>query len=243
MSASSSVVGIPGERTPATKQATASGAQLNPNSAANVGSYISPAQTIYQAFVAVCAAVENVKRDTPGQVGNSKYMHSTIDSIVDMVRPLLAVNGLALGQYVDGDLLKATLIHTSGTMIEFGSYNLGPLGKHQERGSAITYGRKYQLCGIFGIAQEDDDGAAASVEKKNNSPTNGPQIAQQVFGTAKEFKEYYLETHSAINRMSNAEQAGILNRRIAKIELVDDQAAMILRDALELQLDGFAAHD
>ena len=116
-------------------------------------------QTIFQAFVKVCAGVENVKRDTKGQVGNTAYKYATIDAVLEVLHPLLKANSLALTQYVDGDILKAKLIHESGDTMDFGSYSLGMLDKHQARGSAITYGRRYQLCAIFGIAQEDDDGA------------------------------------------------------------------------------------
>lgn len=122
-------------------------------------------KTIAQAFVDVCSKVENVKRDTDGQVGNQRYKYATLESVLEMLNPLLADAGLALAQYVDGDVLKATLIHESGEKMEFGGYNLGVLGKHQERGSACTYGRRYQLCAIFGVTQEDDDGHAASNPK------------------------------------------------------------------------------
>ena len=119
---------------------------------------------IAQAFVNVCAGVSNVKRDTVGQVGNQKYKYATLESVLDMVNPLLAENEVSLTQYVDGDILRAKFIGASGE-IDFGGYNLGTLGKHQERGSAITYGRRYQLCSIFGITQEDDDGAGADTVK------------------------------------------------------------------------------
>ena len=133
-------------------------------------------KTIFEAFVNVCAKIENVKRDTDGQVGNTRYKYATIDSVLAVVHPLLSENGLALAQYVDGDNLRSILIHKSGEQIEFGSYALGQIGKHQERGSAITYGRRYQICSIFGIAQEDDDGAAAS---------GGVAAKHKVFKTAK----------------------------------------------------------
>lgn len=119
-------------------------------------------QTIYQAFLKVCAGVDNVKRSATGQVGQQKYKYATLDQVLDMVNPLLEQNALALVQYVDDDTLRALLVHESGEKLPLGGYNLGAIGKHQERGSAITYGRRYQLCAIFGITQEDDDGAAAS---------------------------------------------------------------------------------
>lgn len=117
---------------------------------------------IFGAFLNVCAGVENVKRTATGQVGQQKYKYATLGQVLDMINPLLEANDLALAQYVDEDKLCALLIHKSGQQLPLGGYNLGLIGKHQERGSAITYGRRYQLCSIFGITQEDDDGTEAS---------------------------------------------------------------------------------
>lgn len=122
---------------------------------------------IHEAFLNVCAGVSNVKRSATGQVGQQKYKYATLESVLDMVNPLLEENDLALIQYVDDDTLRAVVLHKSGEKLPLGGYNLGSIGKHQERGSAITYGRRYQLCAIFGITQEDDDGAAASQTKKS----------------------------------------------------------------------------
>ena len=193
-------------------------------------------KTIHQAFVEVCGKVTNVKKDTGGQVGNTKYKYATIDAVLEVVQPLLYANGLALAQFVDGDNLVAQLVHESGQMMGLGSYNLGVFVDSQKRGSAITYGRRYQLCSIFGIAQEDDDGAEASKPTKNH-PTNGAKTAQGEFGTATEFKKYYNETSDAIGRIISKDQASIISKRIARIETVDEQCAMNLRDMLELKLD------
>lgn len=117
--------------------------------------------SIHKALVKSYAAVENVKRSNDGQVGNQKYKYATLEEVLNMLRPILAENGLAAVQSVHGDELKTALVHDGGEVMDFGAYNLGTLTKHQERGSAITYGRRYVLCSIFGIAQEDDDGASA----------------------------------------------------------------------------------
>ena len=191
-------------------------------------------KNIHHAFVSVCAGVENVKRDTKGQVGNSVYKYATIDAVLEVLHPLLKANGLALTQYVDGDALKAKLIHESGAEMDFGSYNLGALDKHQSRGSAITYGRRYQLCAIFGIAQEDDDGAAAS---KGNPPTSGATTAQAEFETAAKFKEYFKDTEKYIETMISKDQATSINKRIARVAKVDDQCADQLQDKLSLKID------
>lgn len=193
---------------------------------------------LHAALVAVCGEVENVKRDTAGQAGGAKYKYATIDAVLDVLQPLLKKNGLALIQYVRGDNLISELHHEDGEVWSMGEYFLGNFIDSQKRGSAITYGRRYQLCSIFGIAQEDDDGAEASKpQKQSNSPTSGEKTAQGEFGTAANFKKYYVETESAIERIIAKDQAAIIQARIDRISKVEEQAAMNLQDKLELKLD------
>jgi len=191
---------------------------------------------LHKALVAVCGKVENVKRDTQGQVGNSKYKYATIDAVLDVVQPLFREHGLALVQYVRGDSLISELHHEDGEVWHMGEYNLGTFIDSQKRGSAITYGRRYQLCSIFGIAQEDDDGAA-DARSKPNTPTSGEVTAQKEFGTATEFKKYYNETMDAIKRLPTKDSASIIYKRIERLEKVEEQCGVNLRDALELRLD------
>jgi len=147
-----------------------------------------PKPTIPGAFVKVCADVENVKRDKDGQAGGAKYKYATLESVLDVLQPLLAREGLGLAQYVEGDELVAKLYHESGAEINMGRYNLGGLVDHQKRGSAITYARRYQLCAIFGITQEDDDAASASGKPvfKSNALRNAflDQIDKQMDASA-----------------------------------------------------------
>jgi len=193
---------------------------------------------LHKALVAVCGKVENVKRDTQGQVGNSKYKYATIDAVLDVVQPLFREHGLALVQYVRGDSLISELHHEDGEVWSMGEYNLGTFIDSQKRGSAITYGRRYQLCSIFGIAQEDDDGAADARSKPAaNPPTSGEKTAQGEFGTAVNFKKYYAETEGAIERIVAKDQAAIIQARIDRIGKVEEQAAMNLQDKLELKRD------
>lgn len=194
-------------------------------------------KNIAKAFVAVCAKVENVKRDTTGQVGNQKYKYATLESVLEVLHPLWVENKLACPQFVVDDVLYTQLVHESGELIEFGKYNLGAMTKSQDRGSAITYARRYMLCSIFGIAQEDDDGAADKGKPKANLPTNGEKTAQAEFGTSTEFKKYYADTIDAIGRLPSKDMAGQLRKRIDRIAKVDEQYALNATEALDLKLD------
>jgi hypothetical protein len=195
-------------------------------------------KNIAAAFIAVCDEVENVVKDANGQVGNQKYRYATLAAVLDMLDPIFKKHGLRAPQSVHGDELRTTLVHKSGETWDMGNYPLGNLVKQQERGSAISYGRRYVLVSVFGIAQEDDDGEAASKAKPaSNTPTNGDKTAQAEFGSATEFKKYYNETMDAIKRLPGKDAAGVINKRIDRIAKVDDQCTINLNDALELRLD------
>lgn len=101
--------------------------------------------------------------------------YATLAAVMEAITPALAVNGLALVQEAElGDsavTMAATLIHESGETIEFAPLTM-PLGNvrtPQAVGSAMTYGRRYQLTALFGLAPDDDDGEAAS-----KTPTDAP---------------------------------------------------------------------
>lgn len=106
----------------------------------------------------------------------SDYSYSYVDlaTISAAVLPLLGAAGLAwttlptldeAGRFV----LRYQLRHVSGDELT-GAYPLPGGGTAQELGSAITYGRRYCLCSVVGVApDEDDDGQAASKAGKGRT--------------------------------------------------------------------------
>lgn len=102
-------------------------------------------------------------KDAANPFYKSKYL--TLAGALDAVRAALGANGLALVQAVDatGDklTLNTTLLHSSGEWIG-SSYPINPVKNDpQGIGSAVSYGRRYSLMALLGIAAEDDDGEAA----------------------------------------------------------------------------------
>lgn len=113
-----------------------------------------------------------------------KSRYATLAQVRDTTAPVLAKHGLAVIQVtdmVDGALMLITrLVHKSGQWIE-GVYPIA-IGKPQEMGSALTYGRRYSLSGICGIAsEEDDDGneGGKSDAPKAMPSANGTQGASK----------------------------------------------------------------
>ncbi len=102
-----------------------------------------------------------------------KSRYADIGDGLEVVRPVLSKNGLAIVQTTQmnpdgGFFLMTRIIHKSGEWIE-GAYPLPTSGKSQDMGSAITYARRYALFALVGVAatDEDDDG----VDAQNAAPT------------------------------------------------------------------------
>lgn len=116
-----------------------------------------------------------ITKSEKADTGKYSYTYAGLADISAQVLPLLGAVGLAFsatptfdhnGRYV----LVCTLMHTSGETRE-GIYLLPTGGSPQALGSAITYGRRYLLCAMVGVApDEDDDGAAAEAAAAAEQP-------------------------------------------------------------------------
>lgn len=99
-----------------------------------------------------------------------KSSYADLASVWDACRSALSKNGLAVVQTTTdcefGKIRLVTrLIHKSGQWIK-SALLLKPMKDDpQALGSAITYGRRYSLAAMVGVAPEDDDGNAASGKK------------------------------------------------------------------------------
>jgi hypothetical protein len=115
-----------------------------------------------------------------------KNRYADLAAIWDAIRGPLSSNGLAVTQVTEirerGFVLVTTLHHASGQWLA-GEYALPVGGRPQEVGSALTYARRYSLCGIVGIVADDDDDAEAANKIKASEPepkrpnphTNNPE--------------------------------------------------------------------
>ena len=108
-----------------------------------------------------------------------KSKYADLYEVLEATRPILSKNGLSIVQTTDKvEVIGETaflnvgppLMHTSGQWIR--SYTPLPIEKPvncHKLGSAFTYGRRYGLAAIVGIAQMDDDGNAAIQKAPANS--------------------------------------------------------------------------
>jgi len=121
--------------------------------------------------------ISNVVRNKDGY----GYKYAELSECLEMIKQPLFESELALTQLPTishtGDLRLITLLmHSSGEWIQsiFPLKGVAPSGKTNEMqalGSGITYIRRYALCAMMGIAQEDDDGHEASSQRQKSAPT------------------------------------------------------------------------
>jgi hypothetical protein len=118
--------------------------------------------------------------------GKYQFSYAPLDVVLAALEPGLQAAGIALLQPFDGDILY--------TIVAFGDSSLTvetPLPNWttpQELGSLLTYLRRYQIKGIFGVADsEDDDGNQASgnrAEVTRRQPSapkaQGPAIPEEL---------------------------------------------------------------
>jgi hypothetical protein len=124
-------------------------------------------------FARALNAVENVAKTETANAGSYQYSYADLGDVLGECKRACQMFDLAISQHasVDNGML------TVGTQLidaETGeSHYFLPLtmklpNDAQALGSAITYGRRYALLTIFGIAPEDDDGRAAT--RSENAP-------------------------------------------------------------------------
>jgi len=110
--------------------------------------------------------IENASKSAANPFFKSKY--ADLAEVINTLKPVFAKHGLSYTQMPCGMdehgkvTVETMLMHKSGEWL-LSAITL-PLGKTdaQSVGSAITYARRYALAAVCGIAQEDDDGNAAS---------------------------------------------------------------------------------
>lgn len=119
-------------------------------------------------------AMQGAKKDALNPHFKSKY--ADLASTWDACRKALSENGLCVVQTNrpmgrEGVSVITTLIHS-----ESGEWMSGelfvPVSKQDAQGfgSALTYGRRYALAAMVGVAAEDDDGEGAIARGTNGGP-------------------------------------------------------------------------
>jgi hypothetical protein len=120
--------------------------------------------------------VSNVHKDKQGY----GYKYTDLSSILDLTRPLCAKYELAVtqlcGESEAGVSIETVLLHSSGEWLS-GTLTLPiTIGKGmtqaQAIGSCISYGRRYSIASLLGIAQTDNDAALCNNPAQDQLTSN-----------------------------------------------------------------------
>ena len=146
-----------------------------------------------EAFVKFQAEITDPKLDAStdyvtktGKKINFKY--ASLPEILKTVRPVLTKNGISIIQEpkTENNTVKITtiLIHKSGEWVEFEPIEMKAASAlAQDIGSAITYGRRYNISSVLGLGSEDDDDGNAAQNGVDEEP---PQHVQYDYATEKQ---------------------------------------------------------
>lgn len=109
--------------------------------------------------------------------GNYTFDYADLAAINAVVRDPLAKHGLAYTHVICDDErgahLLTVLMHTSGEWIS-SRYALPKSSQPKDLGGAITYGKRYSLCGLLGVVADDDNDA------EPNQVSKQPEVRQPV---------------------------------------------------------------
>lgn len=142
-----------------------------------------------KALVEFHKKVGKVIKDAKGY----NYRYATLSNILDVIQDPLNECGLSVIQLPQGDHELVTILtHISGEFISNTSRMVPKEDNPQQRGSCITYQRRYSLGAILCInIDEDDDGAAASGIKNSQKPQ--PQQPVKKILTVEALSDKFME--------------------------------------------------
>lgn len=199
-----------------------------------------------EALAAAQGEIDSAKKSAANPYFKSKY--ADLAEVWYAIREALSKNGLAVaqtpfaeyGNFVtrkvkvekkDGSYdireitereafvtVKTRLIHASGQWIEDELEILPAKSDPQGIGSAITYARRYALAAIVGVAQDDDDGNAAS-GKEVTAAKQQAKAQQTTKAQGEEKKTWKLKD---IKKVISKELQAMFAERRAVTAMVED---------------------
>jgi hypothetical protein len=183
------------------------------------------------------------KADIPTKTGGKyTYTFADLKDVLSYLRPVLKEHGLAVFQmaYTDtGTAVATTLLHESGQWIESPPLRLPSGQDAQSHGSSITFGRRYSLMALCGLATEDDDGGAASRSHaaasapKADKPASAPSQA-----VTKRVMAMFAEAGITDRNVRLQFTSTALNRPVASWSEVNASEAHTVMDVLDRLIKG-----
>ena len=201
-------------------------------------------ESIFSALLKAQAGFTAIIKKSTNPAFKSKY--ANLEAVLDAVTPALNANGLFLTQEtsrVDNMIeVKTIVFNAAGEKFEGGVTCL-PIVKNDAQGvgGAITYARRYSLKTMFALAEEDDDGNAAS--QKPNTPPTQPKPGYVIKPEVKEkWRDSILKgDHTAKGIVASLEKrfaiAGLQRNEIYAIEID------LIGEIAQRELNNGVSHD
>jgi hypothetical protein len=129
-------------------------------------------KNIYKALADFQNEVPVIHEETKGY----NYTYSNLNTIFNVIKPLLKTHGLGFTQLLDGNNLKTIIFHIdSGETLESSveipqDVKLSSMNVFQVMGSAITYYRRYSLSAALGLITDKDIDACGEEKKEVKKP-------------------------------------------------------------------------
>jgi hypothetical protein len=165
---------------------------------------------IAPALVKAQAEIRPIVKDSTNPAFRSKY--TSLDAIMEVVRPVLAKNGLIVVQSVldtiDGEhstsiIVESRVIHSSGEWIA-GVVQVPVMQQTSHGfGSALSYGRRYSLSALLSLASDEDDDGNGAIGQQQARPQikPGPPVQttlKKLAPTPKPIPGYHNGSHYVI---------------------------------------------
>jgi hypothetical protein len=128
-----------------------------------------------ESIIKLAKAINDIKpivKDSLNPHFKNKYFD--INSMLDVVKPILSKNKLMLLQPIISSNVHSQIFDVeTGELIAESSLEMNPNLNAQQKGSEITYFRRYTLQSLLGLEAEDDDANQASVKSEKPKQNNG----------------------------------------------------------------------
>jgi len=157
------------------------------------------------------------------------YKYADLAQLLDIVRPILSKHGLSVTQFLstfeNSVIVETMLLHETGEWLssELKLPYMADKGMNaaQSIGSVSTYGRRYSLAAIVGLAQEDDDGSSSKAPQNNQQPQQQTKDKPPKQPSLNE----YLKSHGVSKVGDFTKRFGIASKDQA-LELLKDEAGL-----------------
>ena len=131
-------------------------------------------------------ALAKFQRDMPsarmsGRNPHFRSKYATLDDIMNVVKTNNVGLSVTSSLSFEGEEISitTTMWHESGESISSTMPIILDKKNMQSFGSAISYAKRYSIASLFGIvADEDDDGNAASLPQRRTAPSASPSLVE-----------------------------------------------------------------